>query len=217
MWARASHERSGPSEQKVEFGPLSVSPAVARRYDSHAVEPIEALLLDLPEDAATFRARHPHHFLVRRPRTIFQQEVDGDAAEIEYRTVTVEPDGDGIAPWEWWIAPLVKRRGNPFPDHLSVGRATNCDIVMRFNFVSKLHARFHLRGGEPYALEDHGSSNGTGVNGQALRKGSPIEIRRGDKLSFGSLVVVLMSPDDLYSLLRYRRNSSQSPPHSVAG
>lgn len=181
------------------------------------MELLETLLSDLPDDAATFRKRYPQGFLVRRPVTIFQQEKSGGGSDIEYRTVTVEPEGDGIAPWEWWIAALVKRPGNPFPDHLSVGRAPNCDIVMRFNYVSKLHARFHLRGGAVHSLEDHGSSNGTGVNGKALTRGEPIELHPGDKLSFGSLVVTLMKSEELYALLRHRRNSTQSPPRRDSG
>jgi hypothetical protein len=181
------------------------------------VELIETLLSDLPDDAATFRQRHPYSFLVRRPVTIFQKERSNEGGDIEYRTVTVEPEGDGIPPWEWWIAALVKRPGNPFPDHLSVGRAPNCDIVMRFNYVSKLHARFHLKGGMVCSLEDHGSSNGTGINGQALKRGEPTALRSGDKLSFGSLVVTLMKPEELYALLRHRRNTSQGPPSRNSG
>lgn len=176
------------------------------------MELIETLLSDLPDDVATFCRRHPYSFLVRRPVTIFQTDQGRETDDIEYRTVTVEPDQDGIAPWEWWLAPLTKRPGNPFPDHLSVGRAPNCDVVMRFNYVSKLHARFHLKDGVLFSLEDHGSSNGTSVNGLPLQRGQPIELRSGDKLSFGSLVVTLMRPEELYSFLRHRRNSSHSPP-----
>jgi hypothetical protein len=196
---------------------MDIFAGARERYDRAAVEFIEALLSDLPEDVAKFRQRHPYSFLVRRPVTIFQTELEESNGEIEYRTVTVEPESDGIAPWEWWIAPLTKRPGNPFPDHLSVGRAPNCDVVMRFNYVSKLHARFHLKGGDLFSLEDRGSSNGTGVNGQALKRGVPIELRPGDKLSFGSLVVMLMRPEDLYSLLHHRRNTSRVPPRSEAG
>jgi hypothetical protein len=181
------------------------------------VELIEKLLRTLPDSAEAFRRQNPHDFLVRRPLTIFQEENEDGDDDIEYRTVTVSPDDDGIPAWEWWLAALVKRPGNPFPDHLSVGRATNCDIVMRFRYVSKLHARFHLEAGRVIALEDQGSSNGTAVNGRRVRKSQPIEIKTGDKLSFGSLTVTLMSADELYAFLRNRRNSSQAPPRSSVG
>lgn len=49
----------------------------------------------------------------------------------------------------------------------TVGRAPGCDIVVRRQTVSRLHARI-LREGPRYVLYDVGSANGTFVNGQRL-------------------------------------------------
>lgn len=178
------------------------------------MEVFDKLVRHLPDDAATFRSRNPHAFLVRRPLTPLQRDVGSEEYDIEYRTVTVSPGADEIPPWEWWIVPLVKRAGNPFPDHLSIGRATNCDVVMRFRYVSKLHARFLMRERHPISIEDLGSSNGTGVNGKKLPANRPIDVSPGDRISIGSLVVDLMTPENLYGLLRRRVVNSANPPRS---
>ncbi|HTU58032.1 MAG TPA: hypothetical protein VMF89_06355, partial [Polyangiales bacterium] len=40
------------------------------------------------------------------------------------------------------ILPLRKGEGRPFPERISVGRATNCDVVIRDASISKLHGHF---------------------------------------------------------------------------
>jgi pSer/pThr/pTyr-binding forkhead associated (FHA) protein len=52
-------------------------------------------------------------------------------------------------------------------DAHTVGRAPSCDIVVRRQTVSRLHARI-VREGPRYVLRDAGSANGTFVNGQPL-------------------------------------------------
>ena len=64
------------------------------------------------------------------------------------------------------VLPVVKAPGNPYPDRVSVGRARNCDVVMRDPSVSKLHAHFRI-GGPKLELVDIDSQNGTRVNGRA--------------------------------------------------
>lgn len=52
-------------------------------------------------------------------------------------------------------------------DEHTVGRAAGCDIVVRRQTVSRLHARV-VREGPRYLLRDAGSANGTFVNGQPV-------------------------------------------------
>ncbi|NWF80981.1 MAG: FHA domain-containing protein [Chloroflexi bacterium] len=49
----------------------------------------------------------------------------------------------------------------------TLGRAPGCDIVVRRQTVSRLHARI-VREGPRYVLRDAGSANGTFVNGQSI-------------------------------------------------
>jgi uncharacterized RDD family membrane protein YckC len=67
---------------------------------------------------------------------------------------------------------------------LVVGRSRSCDIRLRDDTVSRLHAALVWRGGT-LILEDLGSSNGTWVNGERVL--TPRTVVAGDVLRFGSL------------------------------
>lgn len=67
---------------------------------------------------------------------------------------------------------------------LVVGRSRSCDVRLRDDTVSRLHAALVWRGGT-LVLEDLGSSNGTWVNGERVL--SPRSVVAGDNLRFGSL------------------------------
>jgi FHA domain-containing protein len=91
--------------------------------------------------------------------------------------------------------PIHKRAGSgkDFIERVSVGRATNNDIVIRDDSVSKLHAWF-ARGeeGNMY-VADAGSRNKTMLNGVAIPLQSPEEINSGDSVRFGAVEAILCS------------------------
>jgi hypothetical protein len=99
------------------------------------------------------------------------------------------------------VLPVVKAPGNPYPDRVSVGRARNCDIVMRDPSVSKLHAHFRLSGPK-LELVDIDSQNGTRVNGRALAPHQPAAVANGDTVLFGSVACKVVDGAALYDLLR---------------
>jgi hypothetical protein len=72
----------------------------------------------------------------------------------------------------------------------TIGRDQRCDLYIADMTVSRLHARLD-RGADGWMLSDLGSSNGTRVNGWRLR--SPVLVRAGDTITFGSAVFVLQS------------------------
>ena len=85
-------------------------------------------------------------------------------------------------------APVVLRLGEEVIslgiDRMVVGRSRSCEIRLKEDTVSRLHAALFWREGRLY-LEDLGSSNGTFVNGQrvtTMRAVSP-----GDVVRFGAL------------------------------
>jgi hypothetical protein len=72
---------------------------------------------------------------------------------------------------------------------LTIGRGSDCDIVLDDRQVSRIHARVVWRG-DHYEVEDLGSKNGTHLNGrdvaasQRLRDGDEIQIALRFKLAF---------------------------------
>lgn len=82
-------------------------------------------------------------------------------------------------------APLAKRKGNPFPNMINIGRASNCDIVLLLPSVSKIHSYFQPGAEGAWDLVDCRSRNGTFVNGAQLESGGRQRLADGDVLRFG--------------------------------
>jgi hypothetical protein len=100
--------------------------------------------------------------------------------------------------------PIHKRvgSGKDFIERVSVGRATNNDIVIRDDSVSKLHAWF-ARGEEGNIyVADAGSKNKTIVNGTALPLQSPEEMVAGDSIRFGVAEAILCPAGVFWQALR---------------
>jgi hypothetical protein len=99
------------------------------------------------------------------------------------------------------LLPLRKGPTNPFRDRISVGRAKNCDVVLRDASVSKLHAHFHVAGGAALHLVDLDSQNGTYVNGIVLAPHVRARIAPGDQIAFGDVGARIVDAGALYELL----------------
>lgn len=69
-------------------------------------------------------------------------------------------------------------------DRQILGRSRSCDIRLRADTVSRLHAAFIWQGAE-LVLEDLGSTNGTYVNGQRVQ--GPRSVTPGDVVHFGAV------------------------------
>jgi hypothetical protein len=99
--------------------------------------------------------------------------------------------------------PIHKRAGSgkDFIERVSVGRATNNDIVIRDDSVSKLHAWF-ARGEEGNIyVADAGSRNKTMVNGVVIPLQSPEETNSGDSIRFGAVETILSSASVIWRAL----------------
>ena len=97
---------------------------------------------------------------------------------------------------------MKKNPDNPFPDRLTIGRATNCDVVIRFAFVSKVHAHLFIQGGDKLTLRDNKASNSTFHNHRKLEPGSSRSVKLGDIISFGALDLELCDAARMYEILR---------------
>jgi DNA-binding response OmpR family regulator len=69
-----------------------------------------------------------------------------------------------------------------------IGRARDCDYVLDYTAISRLHARCTSDHQSIY-LEDSGSTNGTFVNGRRLAPGEQYRLRAGDEVTFGQVCV----------------------------
>ena len=94
-------------------------------------------------------------------------------------------------------------------DKLVIGRSRSCDIRLRADTVSRLHAALVWRDNE-LVVEDLGSSNGTFVNGERVL--SPRTIAAGDSVRFGSLRATVERPDAPASA-----EASQPEPDDTSG
>lgn len=147
-----------------------------------------------------FVAAHRLLFIVRTAVEIPPERPSSNDFEFSTRVADFAPDEDEDDDETGWvITPIKKREGGPFPDRIGLGRARNCDVVLRFASVSKLHAQF--RTGQALHLVDVGSVNGTFVNGTPLVARLPVPVKVGDHLRFGEVAVELVDAARLYDLV----------------
>lgn len=145
----------------------------------------------------TFIAEHAGFHLLKPPTAY-------DAESLGFETVQASGDDPSLiipSSQHWQAVKIDKRPGNPYPDRVSVGRALNCDLVLRFPVVSKLHAHFSLGNCGELQLTDLGSSNGTWCNGLRLKSGRAMTVVMGDLLSFGGVHCEVMDASGLYELV----------------
>ena len=103
----------------------------------------------------------------------------------------------------YFVMPLRKRTEDPtFMDRVSVGRATNKDIVLRHPNVSKFHAWFEMDDIGNLYLADADATNATLLNGKKLTPRELTRVGSGDHLRFGSVECVACSPSEFWHAIR---------------
>ena len=84
--------------------------------------------------------------------------------------------------------PEQQGRLYPLGEELTMGRAAGCQVTLDDTYVSQIHARVFVRGGQVY-VEDLGSTNGTYLN--RTKVAGPMLVGPGDRLQVGSTVLEL--------------------------
>lgn len=100
------------------------------------------------------------------------------------------------------IYPLLltqKKLKSNTPEILTIGRDTDCDIVMPDTAISERHARLYVQKGN-YTLQDTYSTNGTAVNGVPI-KNEPMPLVDGCSIQFARYEFQFLSPAALYDFL----------------
>ena len=154
-------------------------------------------------DRRAFVATHESLFLVKEPASDAQEATTSPEA-ISYKTRHVDEESliDAAAfSGQWWVGEIRKRAGNPFPDRISIGRAPNCDVVIRVSFVSKLHAHFLVGADSELRLSDLRSANGTRLNGRELVASISAVVHAGDKVRLGAVELSVVDAGALHDLL----------------
>lgn len=143
-----------------------------------------------------FGVENPHLYLVVDPHF--------DESSIAFQTEEVKVGRKPVRlqPTELEVLPVSKAAGNPYPDRISIGRARNCDLVLRYPSVSKLHAHFRKLENGALELVDLGSQNGTMANGRFLDVNQSALVVAGDVLAFGATTAQLVNGGLLFDLFR---------------
>ncbi|MHC5037303.1 MAG: FHA domain-containing protein [Planctomycetota bacterium] len=111
--------------------------------------------------------------------------------------------GEG-KPLECLVVPLVKSDRNSFQNMVTLGRASNNDIVVSDPSVSKFHAYFRTDPSEKtISIVEAGSSFGTVLNGRALTRGEVVPLKSGDVLILSQSVrVTFLSSLDFFDYMQ---------------
>jgi hypothetical protein len=141
-------------------------------------------------------------FIARVPGWMLAVAMEGQELPMGFETYVVDAPAAKRPVRVAEVLPIAKAKGNPYPDRISVGRARNCDVVLRDPSVSKLHAHFHVRSASEFELVDLGSQNGTRVNARKLLAHAPEPVTVGDLLYFGRVSARIVDADSLFTMLR---------------
>lgn len=119
----------------------------------------------------------------------------------------------GRKPQSRSVEPLVfevRPRPRTGSAEVTVGRSSECDIVLSEPTVSRIHARFRE---EPHtglwSVTDVGSHNGTFQDGVLILPGRPATLFRRTSLRLGGVEVLFLQPE---AFEQYVRSSSQRSP-----
>jgi hypothetical protein len=164
-------------------------------------------IVEESEDLLELARALPRDRFVRKVTNLLLVVADAgpDSQPFAFRTVAASPSAHRKPPPPGpatEVFEIAKAPGNPYPDQISVGRTRNCDVVLRSPSVSKLHAHFRHNPDGRLMLVDHGSQNGTRVNGRLLVENQPQPLSIGDSIQFGRLTTTLLDAAHLFDMVR---------------
>lgn len=102
----------------------------------------------------------------------------------------------------WFVLPLVKRQATGDESILTLGRADDCDIILKHASVSAHHAQIRSHEDGSLEVRDLQSTNGTVVNGRKLPPNGVHWLQPMDHLQLGSVATFTCLPNVLRSVLK---------------
>ncbi|HXG25931.1 MAG TPA: DUF3662 and FHA domain-containing protein [Candidatus Binatia bacterium] len=199
-------ERAMEAERGAEGRPGLVPDQLTVRLhpsDLAALLPAEDVARDLATGALAFARAHGYA-LRERPRVTLRPDPELRPGEVEVETAVSSPAEAPVHPADAPVesgtrvfeVPVVRspqivlevrepgrpaRRVPVAGSAIRIGRAPECELVLRDSRVSRRHARLAARDGV-LVLTDLGSTNGTRVNGHRV---SEVVLGAGDRVQVG--------------------------------
>jgi DHA3 family tetracycline resistance protein-like MFS transporter len=126
-------------------------------------------------------------------------------------TVGQSADGDSDAN-ETRAARVLARDGRALEpsDELSIGRSSDCDIVIEHHSISKVHAHITREANGSFVIRDAGSRNGITINGARVESHQSAKLKPDDVVRVGGVMLRLAYPRPLHELL-----NNKAPPRST--
>ncbi|MHC4781150.1 MAG: FHA domain-containing protein [Planctomycetota bacterium] len=146
----------------------------------------------------------------REPFLLIELSVDGKKTDA-FQTLNARVDADrptepitnpGVSGLSL-VVPLVKSDRNTFQNMVTMGRATNNDVIVPHPSVSKFHAFFRIDPDTGSAtFSDAGSSYGSSYNRRPVEKGDALPVESGGNIILANSVRArfFLAPD-LYDML----------------
>ncbi len=174
----AEFRRAGAGWEIVDLGSMNGLAANGQRFQQKVLQDGETIRI-ASSVSLTFRSAAP-------------AAAPAPAAPAASAAPSVLPAAWVAGPGPAAASPHVEHLDRGAPQRISLagkaaitfGRDPRNDVALDHPSVSRLHARM-VRYAEGFAIEDHGSTNGTFVNGARLYPGQPTALRIGDVIRIG--------------------------------
>ncbi len=169
--------------------------------------------LDLNELVARARRLDEAAFVKANPGVFLVIRGSGDVLADPGIRTTVRMDRPRLAPAphaesvQFTIIPVASRGTSPFSDAVSIGRASENDIVIQHVTISKVHAFFSEAEPGVWMISDHGSTNGTWIAGVRLKPNEPRKLGPNETLGFGQCQVAFKAAGPLWRFLELERRT----------
>ncbi|MBI3724580.1 FHA domain-containing protein [bacterium] len=171
------------------------------------------------QEASLSREQFTKNFNV--PLLIQLTEPNVPAQKVSFGTMTSKKEDMIFGESGLYVFPLKKTATNAFAMMVTVGRATNNDIVLPYDSISKFHAYFStVPGGGGWILVDANSMNGTFLEGRQLAGDAKEKLDLAAKpvidLSFSKVVQCrLYTPEAFWDFARNLRDALKPPPRKT--
>jgi pSer/pThr/pTyr-binding forkhead associated (FHA) protein len=109
--------------------------------------------------------------------------------------------------YQWGEFPLKMDR------EIIIGRSSDLDMVLVEDMVSRKHAKISTHNGQ-VIIQDLGSTNGTFVNGEKIKR---VRLREGDRILIGTSIIKLVTADGASAGAGVGRTVPPPPPPDLPG